>query len=67
MYSSSLVRITKSQLAAEQPSAGEDTPSPRAKEQPLQDGRRTSTGLGKQTLGGHKQNLCAPGARSKEQ
>ena len=29
---------------------------------------RTSIGLGKQTLGGHKQNLvCAPGARRKKQ
>ena len=24
---------------------------------------RTYTGLGKQTLGGHKQNLCAPGPK----
>ena len=28
---------------------------------------RTYKGLGKQTLGGHKQNLCAPGPRRKEQ
>ena len=28
---------------------------------------KTSTGLGKQTLGGHKQNLGTPGARRKEQ
>ena len=27
---------------------------------------RTYIGLGKQTLGGHKQNLCAPGPRRKE-
>jgi len=28
---------------------------------------RTYTGIGKQTLGGNKQNLCAPGPRRKEQ
>ena len=46
MLSSSLVRITKLQLAAEQLSTGEcwippkkDTPCPRAKEKPQQDGR----------------------------
>ena len=27
---------------------------------------QTSVGLGKQMLGGHKQSLCAPGARRKE-
>ena len=46
MLSSSLVRITKLQLAAEQLSTGEcwippitDTPCPRAKEKPQRDGR----------------------------
>ena len=47
MHSSSPARTPKLQLAAEQPSTGEswiqpkkDTPRPRAKEKPLQDGRR---------------------------
>ena len=64
VHSSSLVRATKLKLTAEQPSTGKcwippkkDTPRPSAKEKPQQDDRRASTGLGKQTLGGHKQNL----------
>ena len=72
---SSPARAPELQLAAGQPSTGKcwipperDTPHPRAKEKPQQDGSRGEItfrikSLTCQTLRGFKQTLCTPGPR----
>ena len=74
MHSSSLVRTSKLQLTAEQPSSGEcwippkkDTSHPSAKEKPQQDSRRGEITFRikphthQRCLEGSNKTLCAPG------
>ena len=75
---SSSARAPKLQLAAEQPSTGEnwippkkDTPCPRAKEKYQQDGRRDKIAFRlkphtcQRHLEGAKKTFCAPGPRER--